>query len=302
MKTPELSVVILSYNTRRFLFRCLSSLKKVKSEVNFEVIVVDNASSDGSPEMVKKNFPDFRLVENEKNLGFAAGNNQTKRLVKGEYILFLNSDTLIKKGVLKKTLAMLKSQPDIGALTCKLVLPDGSLDKDTGRSFVTPWVGLVHLFLKLDRIFPHSKIFGRYWYGYIPEDVTHEVDAIQGAFFLTRKFVLDSVGWFDEDYFLDGEDIDLCWKIKKKGWRIIYYPEVSIIHFKGVSKGKLKKDSQVKFKDKLNFRMQGVNSMEIFYRKRLWSSYPLLINWLVILGIKLIKFWRFLTVIISELK
>jgi len=143
---PELSVVILSFNTRRFLFRCLSSLKRVKNEVNFEVIVVDNASSDGSPEMIKKNFPDVKLVENKKNLGFAAGNNQARRLVKGKYILFLNSDTVIKKKSSGKTLAVLKSQPDIGALTCKLILPDGSLDKDTRRSFVTPWIGLVHLF------------------------------------------------------------------------------------------------------------------------------------------------------------
>ena len=161
------------------------------------------------------------------------------------------------------------------------------MDKDARRSFITPWVGLTHLVLKLDRLFPESKTFAKYWYGYESPDKVHEVDVIQGAYFLTTKKVLDEVDWFDEDYFLDGEDIDICWKIKKTGMKIMYYPKVSIIHVKGASKGKKNnKDTNVTKKEKVKFRTQGVRSMEIFYRKRMWDQYPLILNYLVIVGIR----------------
>ncbi len=298
MAKPRLSIVILSYNTRFLLRKCLLSLKKVRNELDFEVIVCDNASVDGSYEMVVKDFPWVKVVKNKKNLGFAKGNNRAKNLVRGEYILFLNSDTLVLKNTLKKVVEYMDKNKDVGALTCKILLPDGSLDKDARRSFITPWVGLTHLILGLDRIFPKSILFATYWYGYISEEKEHEVDVLQGAFLLTKKKILDDVGWFDEEYFLDGEDIDLCWKIKNKGWKIIYYPRVSIVHFKGASKGKFKEIKSVPLSERIKFRMAGVDSMEIFYKKRLWKSYPLVLNFLVLLGIKLIKIKRFLTTLI----
>ena len=179
-----------------------------------------------------------------------------------------------------------------------MVLPDGKLDKDARRSFPTPWVALTHLVLKLDRVFPRSALFSRYWYGYLDENATHEVDAIQGAFFLVRKKILDQVGWFDEDYFLDGEDIDLSWQIKEAGWKIVYYPKVSILHLKGVTKGKNKaRRGKVPLKERLKYRLSGVRSMEIFYRKRLWARYPMLVNYLVLTGIKMLKLARALMVI-----
>jgi GT2 family glycosyltransferase len=188
----------------------------------------------------------------------------------------------------------LDKNPDVGAVSCKLILSDGSLDKDTRRSFITPWIGLVHLVLRLDRIFPRSRLFGRYCYGYIPEDEVHEVDALQGAFFMTRKKILDDVGWFDEDYFLDGEDIDLSWRIKEKGWKLVYYPKVKILHLKGASKGKLisRKRRRISLKEKLKIKLQGVRSMEIFYRKRLWRKYPIWVNILVLFGIRFLLFLR----------
>ena len=296
MKKPELSIVIVSFNTAELLQKCLSSLNAVRDEVSFEVIVVDNASEDGSVDMVRKMFPNVKLILSKKNLGFAGGNNLVRKYVKGDNVLFLNSDTTVPRGTLKNSLEKLHSDKYIGALTCKIVLPNGEMDKDTRRSFITPWNGLVHLFLKLDRVFPKSKLFASYWYGYIPENATHEVDVIQGAFFLTYKKVLDETGWFDEDYFLDGEDIDLCWKIKESGRKIIYYPEAKIIHFKGASKGKAtnvrKKD--IPLKNRLKYRLAGVNSMEIFYRKRLWNKYPLILNYCVLMGIRVIKSIRLL--------
>jgi len=249
---------------------------------------------------VKKDFSSVKLIRNKSNLGFAAGNNKARSVVRGEYILFLNSDTIVHKNTLKKTVEFLDKNRKAGAVTCKTLLPDGELDKDVRRSFITPWVGLTHIFLRLDRIFPKSKLFSQYWYGYISPDKTHEVDVLQGAFFLTRRKILDKVGWFDEDYFLDGEDIDLCWRIKEGSWKIYYFPKVSITHYKGVSKGKTESESRknIALKDRLRFRLAGVNSMEIFYRKHLWNKYPLILNIMVIVGIKLLKFIRIIKTLI----
>lgn len=295
-RDPKLSIVILNYNTKDLLFDCLDSLRKVAGEVEFEIIVVDNASSDGSCLMVKKNFPEVILIENEKNLGFAAGNNKAQNRVRGEYVLFLNSDTVVYRETIKQTVEYLDKHPEVGVVSCKLILANGRLDKDTRRSFITPWIGLVHLILKLDEIFPKSCVFGRYWYGYISEDKIHEVDALQGAFFMTRKKILDDVGWFDEDYFLDGEDIDLSWRIKEKGWKLIYYPKVKTLHLKGAAKGKLvsSKRRKMSLKEKIDIKLQGVRSMEIFYRKRLWNKYPFWLNILVIVGIRLVLIFRFI--------
>jgi GT2 family glycosyltransferase len=300
MKKPELSIVILSFNTKELLKKCLQSLKKVEDEINFEIIVPDNGSKDRSVEMLRKEFPKTKVIEIGSNLGFAAGNNRARKYCKGKYVLFLNSDTIVKKNTLKKSVKYLDRHKDIGALTCKILLPTRELDKDARRSFITPWVGLTHLILKVDRIFPKSKLFSKYWYGYIPHNRIHEVDVLQGAFFLTRKRLLDDLGWFDEEYFLDGEDIDLSWRIKQKGLKIVYYPKVSIIHYKGSAKGKVGSHTRksISLKERLKFRMAGVNSMEIFYKKRLWNKYPLLVNFIVITGIKFMKVVRFVRTLI----
>jgi hypothetical protein len=295
MKKPKLSIIILSYNTKDFLSDCLRSLEKVRRELSFEVIVPDNGSVDGSVEMVKSDYSWVKkVIEIDNNLGFAAGNNKAKDYCTGKYVLFLNSDTVVHKNTLKETVSYLDKHSRVGAVTCKILLPNGELDKDARRSFITPWIGLTHLYLKLDKLFPKSRLFGRYWYGYLTADTVHEVDVIQGAFFLTRKKVLDKVGWFDEDYFLDGEDIDLCWRIKDANWKIVYYPKVSILHIKGASKGKNKWTmNNVPFAEKLKYRMAGVNSMELFVKKRLWHKYPFAFNVFVLLGIKIMKAIRF---------
>lgn len=286
---PELSIVILNYNTKDLLADCLNSIKKYESEVLLEVIVSDNASTDGSIEMVKAEFP-WVIQTVGENTGFAKGNNRAKSLCRGNLILFLNPDTKLIRGALAKTVAYLKEHQDVGALTCKLVMPSGELDRDARRSFPTPWVSFSHLILHADRFFPRSKLFGKYWYGYVSPDLTQEVDAIQGAFFLTYRSILDRVHWFTEDYFLDGEDLDLCFKIKKLGWKIIYYPETFIYHIKGAAKGKAQKTkSKVPFKIKLKSRLSSVNSMEIFYRKNLWDRYPLVFNYFVLFGINCLK-------------
>ncbi|MEK7498210.1 MAG: glycosyltransferase family 2 protein [Patescibacteria group bacterium] len=283
MSIPKLSIIILSYNTKDLLLNCLRSLEKVKNEVIFEIIVVDNASTDGSLEAIKNlKIENLKILGNEVNLGFARGNNTARTIVRGEYILFLNSDTEVQPETLKKSINYLSQHKDTGVVTVRTLLPSGKLDKDVRRSFPTPFIALTH-FSGLDRLFPKSKMLASYWYGYIPDTKSHYIDVAQGAFFMTRKKLLDEVDWFSEEYFLDGEDIDLCWKIKLAGKKIYYFADASILHTKKASK---------KSRKKIKFVHTGVDSMEIFYRKFMWDNYPLPINLLVISGIKVIKIVR----------
>lgn len=301
-KTPLLSIVILNYNTKELLNNCLASLDKIKGEVPFEVIIVDNASTDNPLEIiskfVKKDPETYILIKNDSNNGFAAGNNLAKKVCKGRYILFLNPDTEVYPQVLSQTVGYLQQSEKVGALTCKTVLPNGQLDPDARRSFPTPWVAFTH-FSGLGKLFRGSKIFDRYWYGYKSADEIHEIEVLQGAFFLSRKSILDKLGWFDEDYFLDGEDIDLCWRIHQAGYKIIYYPSVSILHIKGASKGKNKQVKVKNFSTRKKSVLAGINAMEIFYKKRLWGNYPLFVNVLVIIGIKALKLLRITKVYLS---
>jgi hypothetical protein len=299
MHKPELSIIILSYNVQRLLRDCIDSLYSVENEADFEIIVPDNGSTDGSIEMVQKNFPRVKLINNGENIGFAKGNNSARKWVRGEYILILNPDTVVRKGAIRKSLSLIKRNKSIGALSCKLVLPDGNPDKDARRAFPTPWVALTH-FSGLDRLFPKSELFAKYWYLYRSSQKLQDVDVIQGAFFLTRKQTLDDVDWFSEEYFLDGEDIDLCWKIRQKGLRIVYYPDVAITHIKGASKGKRKSSFlSITPEERRSVINVGLDSMAIFYKKWLWDKYPLPLNWLVILGINCLRLLRYLKALIS---
>jgi len=298
MEKPELSVIILNYNTKDLTFKCIESIRKHTHGVNYEIIVVDNGSTDGSVEVIKKHEK-IILIKNDKNLGFAAGNNSARKIVKGKYILFLNSDILLTENTFKSVLDYFKKHKDTGALTCKLVMPSGKLDKDARRSFPTPWIAFTH-FARLDLLLPKSRIFSKYWYGYISPDTTHEIDVVQGSFFLSSKKILDKVDWFDEDYFLNGEDIDLSWKIKNLGLKNIYYPKTSVIHIKGATKGK--KQARMKkppLKERIKFTLMGINAMEIFYNKRLKKSYSPITNATVFAGIKILKVIRVIKIFLA---
>ena len=284
---PLVTLIIVSFNTKELLSQCIKSIEEF-ADVPYELIVSDNGSTDGTLEMLRKNN-NVLLIENDQNLGFAKANNIAKSKASGKYILFLNPDTLFTSSCLLQTITYISKNANVGGLTCKVLLPNGKLDKDTRRSFPTPFIALTH-FSGLDKLFPKSRIFARYWYGYKSEDQIHEIDSLQGAFFLVQKSVLDRVGWFDEDYFLDGEDIDLCFKIKKTGYSIMYYPLVSIIHIKKGSKSKNKSLRSV---------VGGVTAMEIFYKKRLWGRYPFLINLMVVTGIRILKLMRTLKFYVS---
>ena len=289
MKKPELSVIILNYNTKELLEDCLNSVKAHMHEVPMEVIVSDNSSTDGSPEMVKKKFPWVKFIEGP-NEGFSKGNNRARPLVEGEMVLFLNPDTIVQDNVFARTTRYLKEHKDVGAVTCKLVLADGSLDRDIRRRFPTPRISFNRLILGKTR---------EYYYEDIPDTATHEVEAIQGAFFLSWKKLLDKVGWYDPEYFFDGEDVDLCYQIHKAGYKLIYYPDVYITHLKGVTKGKVKKwRFKVTDAQRKKLRLAGVASMERFFRKNLWKKYPIWFNYFVIFGINVFKIIRYIRVVV----
>jgi GT2 family glycosyltransferase len=287
-KNIKLSVIVLNYNTKELLSDCLKSVRKYFDEVSMEVIVSDNSSTDGSQNMIKSKFPWVKFIEGS-NEGFSKGNNRAKTFVNGQMVLFLNPDTVVHEGVFAKTVKYLENHSEVGALTCKLVLPNGNLDKDTRRKFPIPRISFDKLVLGKTR---------EYYYEDVSENITQEVEAIEGAFFLTYKKILDKVGWFDERYFFDGEDVDLCYQIHNLGYKLIYYPEVYVTHLKGVTKGKVKEwRHKVSNTQRKRLRLAGITSMELFYRKNLWNKYPLLFNYFVILGINLFKIIRYFKVV-----
>lgn len=287
----KLTIIILNHNTKQLTLDCLDSLEKCKNEIPFEVIVSDNGSTDGSVDAIKKRHKWAKIIKGP-NISFSNGNNRAKKYTNGEYVLLLNSDTIVYKNTLKKCVEYMEKHKDVGALTCKLVLEDGTLDKDVRRRFPTPWLSFQRLFLGNGKL---------YWYEDYGENKIHEVETIQGAFFLTKRSILDEVGWLDEGFIFDGEDLDLSFQIHKRGYKIIYYPEVKTLHLKGATKGKIKETSKnVDLNLKLNRVMQGVNSMEYFYRKNLWSRYPVIFNLFVLLGIKILKLIRLVKFKISN--
>lgn len=272
----DISIIIVNYNVKELLEQCIRSIFTASSGLNIEVIVVDNNSFDGSLRYIQEKFPDdkrLKLIESPVNLGFAKANNLGVKKAAGEFVLILNPDTILQEDTLQKTLKFYKDNPGTGAVTCKLILPNGKLDLACRRSFPTPSVA-VYRILGLSKIFPKSRIFGKYNLTYLEENKTYEVDAIVGAFMLIKKSVYDEVNGFDEDYFMYGEDLDLCFRIKKAGYKIYYYPDTSIIHYKGEST----KKSSISYVN--NF----YGAMQVFVRKNLKSNF-ILMNILIKLSI-----------------
>jgi GT2 family glycosyltransferase/lipopolysaccharide/colanic/teichoic acid biosynthesis glycosyltransferase len=264
----EISVIIVNYNVKELLENCINSIFAACKNINTEIIVVDNNSYDGSTSYLKTKFcskPNVKIIESKINLGFARANNLGVSHATGKYLLILNPDTILQEDTLEKTLSFYKSDPQMGAVTCKLVLPNGRLDLACRRSFPSPSVAIYRI-IGLSKIFPGNKLFGRYNLTYLDENSTYEVDAICGAFMMIDKEIYNKVGGFDEDYFMYGEDLDICYKIKIAGRKIYYYSGTSIIHFKGEST----KKSSISYVN--NF----YGAMRIFVEKNLHKKFALL--------------------------
>lgn len=254
MKT--LSVVIVNYNVKHFLEQCLISVFKASQNIDVEVFVVDNASVDGSVEMIKRKFHQVKLIKNKKNVGFSKANNQAIKEAQGKYILLLNPDTIVQEDTFTKCLEFMEKHPDAGGLGIKMIDGSGEFLPESKRALPTPWVAFYKIF-GLSKIFPKNKKFGKYHLTYLDKNQNHVVDVLSGAFMLIRKSVLDEIGLLDEDYFMYGEDVDLSYRIQKAGYKNYYFSESQIIHYKGES---TKKGS-------LNYVLVFYKAMLIFARK-----------------------------------
>jgi N-acetylglucosaminyl-diphospho-decaprenol L-rhamnosyltransferase len=230
----RLSVIIVNYNVKYFLEQCLCSVKKAIEKTDAEVFVVDNFSTDGSADYLKKNFSWVKLIVNNKNEGFAKANNIALKQCIGDHILFLNPDTIIPENILEQCLNFFDKHDQAGAIGVKMVDGAGNFLPESKRSLPAPMVSFFKL-SGLSALFPQSKFFNRYALGFLDENELHEVEVLCGAFMMVKKNVVLQIGGFDEAFFMYGEDIDLCYRIKKEGNKIYYLGDQTIVHFKGES-------------------------------------------------------------------
>lgn len=235
----KLSIIIVSYNVKYFLAQCLESIyQSTLSHEEFEVFVVDNASPDHTPDYLRQRFPaadypQLHLICNSRNVGFGRANNQAVKQAKGEYILFLNPDTLLHADTLAQSLAYADAHPDLGGLGTMMLRDNGTFAFESRRGLPTPWVALCKM-TGLSSLFPKSKVFGRYYLRYLDETKAAEIEIISGAYFMARQKALQEVGLFDEEFFMYGEDIDLSYRLTLGGYKNHYVP-YPMLHYKGES-------------------------------------------------------------------
>lgn len=229
-----LSVIIVNYNVKYFLEQCLFSVREAMKQVSGEVIVVDNASQDGSREFLEARFPEVQFIWNKENLGFAKANNLALAKAKGDHILFLNPDTIVAEDCFRICLQFLQEHPEAGALGVHMVDGSGRFLKESKRAYPSISTSFFKL-AGLATIFPTSKLFARYHLGHLDPEKNHEVDVLAGAFMWVRRSALDAVGSFDERFFMYGEDIDLSYRLQRGGWKNFYLADTTVIHFKGES-------------------------------------------------------------------
>ncbi len=232
---PDISIVIVNYNVSAFLQQCLYSVQKSSvQDIDVEVFVVDNNSIDNSVELVKENFPDVKLIANTDNKGFAYACNQAIRQSTGKYVLLLNPDTIIREDSLKLCKQFMDNNKDVGALGVKMINGKGKFLPESKRSLPNAKSSFYKIF-GLSALFPKSKKFGQYQLKYLDKDEIHSIEVLSGAYMFIRKSVLDEIGLLDENFFMYGEDIDLSYRIIKAGYKNIYFPKTTIIHYKGKS-------------------------------------------------------------------
>jgi GT2 family glycosyltransferase len=282
----DLGIVIVNWNTKDLLRRCLQTVLASTGAFTFKVVLVDNASTDGSAEMVRAEFPAVHVIASPTNGGFSYGNNLGLKALgyqgKGDvdadaprYALLLNPDTEVPPTSLYDMVKFMDSRPDVGVAGPKLVLEDGSLDVACRRSFPTPMVSF-YRFSGLSKLFPHNPRFGRYNMTFVDPDVELEVDSVVGAYMQVRREAIRDAGLLDELFFMYGEDLDWAFRIKEAGWKVFYHPQVMVKHIKRASSRRSKK-AQFEFQ----------RAMLIFYRKHYRRTTPLWLHLIVMLGLML---------------
>lgn len=270
----DISIVVVNYNVKHFLEQCLSSVYRSRGGFEYEVIVVDNASTDGSQLYIQKIFSQVKYIYNQENIGFARANNIGIALAQGRYILLLNPDTILAEDTLDKCLRFAENTPDAGALGVYMIDGKGMYLPESKRGFPSPWVAFCKI-TGLSALFPTSRWFGGYHLGYKSQNITHEVDVLSGAYMFIRKESLVRAGGLDESYFMYGEDIDLSYCIQQAGFKNYYLANTHILHYKGES---TKKSS-------INYVVTFYHAMVLFVRKHFSGSYAQLFNFIMQIAI-----------------
>ena len=277
----RIAIVIVNYNTRDLLRACLASIPAGFGAGTCDIWVVDNGSSDDSLMMVRAEFPTVHAIQSDHNGGFAYANNLALRRILDasdapEYVMILNPDTVVTPGAFDVLVDYLRTNPTVGVVGPRLLLPDGSLDLACRRSFPTPEVSLWRM-TGLSRVFPHSPRFGRYNMTFVDPNQTIAVDALVGACMLMPTAVVREVGLLDETYFMYGEDLDWCYRFKQYGWQIVYVADAIVHHVKRASSRQQPVQTIHYFYD----------AMRIFFRRYYAATTPMVICWVIETGITL---------------
>lgn len=301
---PDLSICIVTLNACDYLRNCLRSITGQPShlhwadadqsarrtspkprsanrgKIDFELIIVDNGSMDGTIKMIQETYPATRLFLNFKNEGFARPINQALRVCAGQYVLVLNPDTIVLSGAINELVEYMDSHPEVGICGPKVLNRDGSLQKACKRGVSRPWAAFSY-FLGLSALFPKSKLFGGYLLNYLDEDTTQEVDGVSGSCMMIRHSVIEQVGYFDERFFAYQEDADYCFQAQNAGWKIVYLPRSQIVHFGGQGGSRVQPFRSI---------YEWHRSYYLYYRKNLSKDYFILFNWFYYLamGLKLV--------------
>lgn len=277
----DLSIIIVNYNVKEFLQNLIHSIEKASHNLSTEIIIVDNASDDGSIEFIQEKFPDIKLIINKTNLGFSKANNLGLKEAKGDFILLINPDTIVSEDTFDVLINFLKENDDVGMVGCKILNPDGTLQLACRRSFPGPWVSFCKV-VGLSTLFPKSKLFAKYNLTYLDENKTYEVDAISGSFMMIKREVYEKIGGLDESFFMYGEDLDWCYRTQKAGYKVYYVHSTQIIHYKGESTKRSSIDETRFF----------YNAMHLFVKKHLSSS--LLVGFILRSAILFREFFAFI--------
>lgn len=261
----KLSVIIVNYKVKYYLEQCLRSVTEASKGIAVEVIVVDNASGDGSVEYLSERFPDITIIASKENLGFARANNLAIRNSHGEYILLLNPDTIVAENTFTDFIGLMERHPDAGGCGAYMLHTNGSFAPESRRGLPTPFVAFCKM-SGLASLFPKTRTFGRYYMSYLDKNKENRIEIMSGAFMFLRREALDKAGLLDEDFFMYGEDIDLSYRILKAGYNNYFLPS-RILHYKGEST----------VKSSYRYVHTFYQAMELFFNKH-YSHYSLLLK------------------------
>ncbi len=274
-----LSICIVSYQTRDYLQRCLDSIRVHPPQRPFEIIIVDNGSTDGTPELLCKTFSQVMLIQNSQNVGYTAAMNQALRRAQGEFLVQLNPDTEVYEGAFDLLADFLEAHPEVGICGPKVLNPDGSLQRPCRRGESTPLAVVAH-FSGLDRLFPNNPKLAQYWMSYRHEDEIHAVAGVSGSCMMIRRAVVEQIGYLDERFFAYQEDADYCFRARQAGWKVMYVPTARVLHYGGVGGSHVQPYRSV---------IEWHRSYWHYYRKNLAHNYPSWFNALYygMMGVKL---------------